>query len=594
MRQLEQGRHTMRKLTIVQMTAVLLLFTAWQAFAQQTYSVTIDSSAVAGQAGALVFDLTHLNSVDNNASIFTFTNGSAVVTNETIGTGNGSTVTFSHTAAQIPVTPGSLQVSYIIGFNFFNGKDDGNGKITGTDITFGSINYATGAISITFSPAPDNSSTISANYVVGGGKTALPVTFGGFVNGDIILGSNPAAFSTIDESAFGVPFFFTELLVPFTSFGKTISFSVQLSQNNDGTSPPDEFSFFVLDSTGQTLVPTSDPLLASALFTIAIDGSGAGLFNSYTPAMFMAPGTLNIALKIPPPAATVTNVMPASSTGGLGQNVAAGSFTVQNNSGSQITLDSGTLTQTAPMTFSSLTLVGSESAMPVGAAPITPGSSSPFSLQPPIVIAAGGSAVFNLTATLNTSLSAVGTSTQALSLLSGSSGQQAIAISGIPANLGNVSNSPATPTATATATATSTATATTTATTTRTATATPTATTTPTATPTPINQKLTISPHTVAFGSKTAVGSTSKAKKVTIKNAGKKGTSAVNIEMVSASPHPPFADTSQCPQMLAPGKSCKVFVTFKPTDTTPQNGTLTVTDNVTGSPQSVSLSGTGK
>jgi hypothetical protein len=37
-----------------------------------------------------------------------------------------------------------------------------------------------------------------------------------------------------------------------------------------------------------------------------------------------------------------------------------------------------------------------------------------------------------------------------------------------------------------------------------------------------------------------------------------------------------------------------VSVTFSPTDTTPQSGTLTISDNVTGAPQSVSLSGTGK
>jgi len=165
-------------------------------------------------------------------------------------------------------------------------------------------------------------------------------------------------------------------------------------------------------------------------------------------------------------------------------------------------------------------------------------------------------------------------------LLNGSSNQNSVAITGVPADLGNVSNDVATPTATATSTATATATAT------------PTVTATPTATPTPINQKLKISPQTVAFGSKTAVGSTSKAKKVTVKNAGKKGTSAVNIQMISAMP--PFAESSQCPQMLLPGKSCKVLVTFKPTDTTPQNGTLMITDNVIGSPQSVKLTGTGK
>ncbi len=159
---------------------------------------------------------------------------------------------------------------------------------------------------------------------------------------------------------------------------------------------------------------------------------------------------------------------------------------------------------------------------------------------------------------------------------------------------------PATPTApTPTATATRTATPTATATATdpaATATATPTATQTPTATPTPISEKLTFSPASLAFGSVT-VGNTSKAKTVTIKNAGSKKTGlavnlAVNIESESASPSV-FTVTSEC-KTLKPGKSCKASVTFTPPDTKLQSGSLKISDNVIGSPQSVPLSGTGK
>ncbi len=152
-----------------------------------------------------------------------------------------------------------------------------------------------------------------------------------------------------------------------------------------------------------------------------------------------------------------------------------------------------------------------------------------------------------------------------------------------------------TPTATATATATPTATATATATptATATATATPTTTETPTATPTPISEQLTIKPSSLAFGAVT-VETTSKRKTVTIKNAGSKKTGlAVNIEMESASPSV-FNVASECKETLLPGKSCKVSVTFNPTDTTPQTGSLTISDNVTGAPQTVALSGTGK
>jgi sugar lactone lactonase YvrE len=147
-----------------------------------------------------------------------------------------------------------------------------------------------------------------------------------------------------------------------------------------------------------------------------------------------------------------------------------------------------------------------------------------------------------------------------------------------------LANPSPTPTATATATATPTATAT----------ATATATQTPTATPTPISEKLTFSPSSIAFGKTVTVGTTSAPKTVTITNAGKKKKGlAVSIESESASP-PVFAVKSGCEKTLEPGKSCKVSVTFTPTDTTRQTGSLKIVDNVIGSPQSVSLSGTGK
>jgi len=90
------------------------------------------------------------------------------------------------------------------------------------------------------------------------------------------------------------------------------------------------------------------------------------------------------------------------------------------------------------------------------------------------------------------------------------------------------------------------------------------------------------------------VGTTSGAKTVTIKNVGKKKKGlTVSIAMESASPSV-FAVKSACEKMLAPGKSCKVSVTFTPADTTRQTGILMIFDNVIGAPQSVRLSGTGK
>jgi hypothetical protein len=151
----------------------------------------------------------------------------------------------------------------------------------------------------------------------------------------------------------------------------------------------------------------------------------------------------------------------------------------------------------------------------------------------------------------------------------------------------------ATPTRTATATATRTATPTATATKTATATTTETATATPTATPTPVDAKLKISPKSLNFGKSTLVNSVSKAKTVTIKNDSSKK-SAITVIVTDQSATAPFAVSIGCTTSLEPHKSCKVSVTFNPTDTTERIGELTINDNETGPPQQVQLSGTGK
>ncbi|MEI7743872.1 MAG: peroxidase family protein [Chloroflexota bacterium] len=49
-----------------------------------------------------------------------------------------------------------------------------------------------------------------------------------------------------------------------------------------------------------------------------------------------------------------------------------------------------------------------------------------------------------------------------------------------------------------------------------------------------------------------------------------------------------------CPASLAPGKSCKISVTFRPTAITTYTGTLTLVSNGTNSPARVTLTGSGK
>lgn len=61
------------------------------------------------------------------------------------------------------------------------------------------------------------------------------------------------------------------------TFGSFLNFTLQLTENNVPAGL-DEFSFFLLDSTGfQSLVITTDPTGADALFAVDIDGSHGGL-----------------------------------------------------------------------------------------------------------------------------------------------------------------------------------------------------------------------------------------------------------------------------------------------------------------------------
>jgi hypothetical protein len=148
----------------------------------------------------------------------------------------------------------------------------------------------------------------------------------------------------------------------------------------------------------------------------------------------------------------------------------------------------------------------------------------------------------------------------------------------------------ATATATSTGSSTPTATATTTATATPTATATATTTATPTPTPTPLGT-LSFKPTSVNFGDKTKIGKVGK-KKVTIKNTSSKS-SKISVMVTGETTSAPFAVTTQCIKTLAPGKSCKVSVTFTPPDSLPHDGSLIVNDDATGNPQSIPLTGTG-
>ena len=100
-------------------------------------------------------------------------------------------------------------------------------------------------------------------------------------------------------------------------------------------------------------------------------------------------------------------------------------------------------------------------------------------------------------------------------------------------------------------------------------------------------QTVTISPTSLGFGNQ-AVGTTSVAKKVSVSNT---GTATLTISSITISG--PFAQTNTCGTSLKAGAKCSISVTFSPTVKGLASGTVTITDNASNSPQTISLTGSG-
>jgi hypothetical protein len=91
-------------------------------------------------------------------------------------------------------------------------------------------------------------------------------------------------------------------------------------------------------------------------------------------------------------------------------------------------------------------------------------------------------------------------------------------------------------------------------------------------------------------GTNWTVGGTSEARTVRLTNHQSVSLSFSNI--VASTRFTVASNT--CGSSIAAGASCTVGVTFSPTATGATTGTLTFTDNAPNSPQTVSLSGTGR
>lgn len=86
--------------------------------------------------------------------------GTTDVSSESIGTGDGSQKTFSGSLTNDCIKKGTLSITD--GTETFT--DNGNGVLTGDAGGTGTINYASGAYSVTFNTAPSNGASITADY----------------------------------------------------------------------------------------------------------------------------------------------------------------------------------------------------------------------------------------------------------------------------------------------------------------------------------------------------------------------------------------------------------------------------------------------
>jgi Abnormal spindle-like microcephaly-assoc'd, ASPM-SPD-2-Hydin/Chitobiase/beta-hexosaminidase C-terminal domain len=101
-----------------------------------------------------------------------------------------------------------------------------------------------------------------------------------------------------------------------------------------------------------------------------------------------------------------------------------------------------------------------------------------------------------------------------------------------------------------------------------------------------------LSPANLDFGS-VKRPATSAAQRVTLTNTGTAALTIARIAIAGANPGDFAIAATTCGATLAPAASCTVDVTFTPTARHTRSGTLTITDNAAGSPQSVALTGIG-
>jgi hypothetical protein len=106
--------------------------------------------------------------------------------------------------------------------------------------------------------------------------------------------------------------------------------------------------------------------------------------------------------------------------------------------------------------------------------------------------------------------------------------------------------------------------------------------------PPPPAPAVSLSPSSLTFSTQT-VGKSSNPQPVTLTNS---GNAPLSITSITASGD--FSQTYTCSTSVLAGANCAINVTFTPTTAGSRTGAITITDNASGSPHTVSLTGTGQ
>jgi len=100
-----------------------------------------------------------------------------------------------------------------------------------------------------------------------------------------------------------------------------------------------------------------------------------------------------------------------------------------------------------------------------------------------------------------------------------------------------------------------------------------------------------LSPTSLTFGSQT-VGTASAAQTVTLNNTGNGSLDLTSIAITGTNAGD-FAETNSCGGSVAAGSNCNISVAFSPSASGSRTASLSITDDASGSPQTVTLAGTG-